>query len=64
MKRIEFKLCGQHGQHLQEPVFVEDCSELPLAVMRALEDYLEAYEGKLELPVTIQIQSSPGAATC
>jgi hypothetical protein len=64
MKRIEFTITDEGGQSLREPSFVENCSELPLAVMRAVEDFVEAHEGEVELPITIHVQSAMSSATC
>jgi hypothetical protein len=64
MKRIEFTITGEDGKSLNEPGFVEDCSELPIAVMRAVEDFIEAHDGNPHLPITIQIRSSSGTSTC
>ena len=64
MKRIEFNLVADSGQSLQEPVFVENCSELPHAIMQAMEDFLEAHDGELHLPLTIRVQPSLSTATC
>jgi hypothetical protein len=64
MKRIEFTITGEDGKSLNEPSSVEDCSELPIAVMRAMEDFLEAHEGNPHLPITIQIRRSIGPSTC
>ena len=64
MKRIEFTITGEGGESLQEPGFVETCSELPLAIMRAVEDFLEAHDGELHLPLTIQVRPSSQSPTC
>jgi hypothetical protein len=64
MKRIEFTIAGEGGESLSEPGFVESCSELPLAIMRVVEDFLEANDGELHLPITIQVKPSPGSPTC
>ena len=64
MKRIEFTIVGEGGASLREPGFVETCSELPLAIMRAVEDFLEAHDGELHLPITIHVQPSPVSSTC
>ena len=64
MKRIEFTITGEDGKSLHEPGFVEDCSELPIAVMRAMEDFLEAHGGDPHLPITIRVQRSIGTLTC
>jgi hypothetical protein len=64
MKRIEVTIHDKAGQSLAAPVFVDDCSELPLAIMRAVEDFLEAHDGKLELPVAIHVRPSAGSSTC
>ena len=64
MKRVEFTITGESGESLAEPAFIEECSELPIAVMRAVEDYLEAHGGELDLPLTIRVQPSPSTSTC
>ena len=64
MKRVEFTIAGDDGESLREPGFVEDCSELPVAIMRAVEDYLEAHDGNLHLPLTIRVQPSSSTSTC
>ena len=64
MKRIEFTITGEGGESLREPGFVESCADLPLAVMRAVEDFLEAHDGELHLPLTIQVRPSSLASTC
>ena len=64
MRRIEFTLVADGQEVLKEPVFVENCRDLPSAIMQAVEDYLEANDGELHLPLTIQVQPSHGASTC
>jgi hypothetical protein len=64
MKRVEFTISTEGEESLAAPAFVEDCSELPLAIMRAVEDFLEAHEGQLTLPITIQVRPSPFRPTC
>jgi hypothetical protein len=64
MKRIDFTITGEDGQSLQEPGFVENCAELPVAIMRVVEDFLEAHGGELHLPITIRVQPASGSASC
>jgi hypothetical protein len=64
MKRVEFTISSEGDESLTGPAFVEDCSELPLAIMKAVEDFLEAHEGQLVLPMTIQVRPSPFRPTC
>ena len=64
MKRIEFTISGEGGETLHEPGFVETCSELPMAIMQAVEDFLEANGGELHLPMTITVRPSSLAPTC
>jgi hypothetical protein len=64
MKRVEFTIMAEGEESLTGPAFVEDCSELPLAIMRAVEDFLEAHEGHLALPIVIQVRPSPARPTC
>jgi len=64
MKRIDFTIVGEGGESLREPGFVENCSELPLAIMRAVEDFIEANGGDLHLPMTILVRPSLTESTC
>ena len=64
MKRVEFTILSQSGESLREPGFVESCSELPVALMRAMEDYLETQGGELHLPLVIRVEASPSSPSC
>ena len=64
MKRVEFTIRNDMGELLREPGFVEDCSELPLAIMRAVEDFLEAHGRKLHLPLIIHVKPCSPDAIC
>lgn len=64
MKRVEFTIRNDTGELLQEPGFVEECSDLPLAIMRAVEDFLDAHDQKLHLPLIIHIKPGAGASLC
>lgn len=64
MKRVEFTIRNDDGDLLREPGFVEECSELPMAVMRAVEDFMEANDGKLHLPILIHVKPVANAAVC
>lgn len=64
MKRIEFLISNEQGDILREPGFVDTCSEVPYAIMRAVEDFLEAYDGQLHLPIIIRVRPAPGSETC
>ncbi len=64
LKRLEFTLRTEGDVILREPQFVEDCSELPLAVMRAVEDFLEAHDQEILLPLTIHVKPSDHASLC
>jgi hypothetical protein len=61
MRRVEFTVTGQGGKCLREPGFIEDCSDLPVLVMRAVEDFLEAHDGQFDLPITIYVRPAAGA---
>ena len=63
-RRIEFTITSDGGQALHEPGFVEDCSELPIAIMRAVEDFLEVHEGHASLPLTIRVLPSLSSPSC
>jgi hypothetical protein len=64
MKRVEFTITAKTGESLEEPGFIENCSELPLAVKWAVEDFLDAYNGEPTLPITIQVSPAPSVSTC
>lgn len=64
MKRIEFTFTGSDGEPPREPVFVENFRDHPVAIMQAMEDYLEANDGEPRLPLTIQVRPSRGTSTC
>lgn len=64
MKRIEFTILGEGGDTLREPGFVDACSDLPLAIMQAVEDFLDANNGEIHLPMTIQVRPSAVESTC
>jgi len=64
MKRVDFTITAADGTSLHEPVFVESCSELPVAIMQAVEDFLDAHDGTLNLPIIIRVQPSPSSPTC
>lgn len=64
LKRIEFTIRDNEGKLLQEPGFVEDCLELPHAIKQAVEDFLDAYNQKLDLPLTIHVNPNPEQPTC
>jgi hypothetical protein len=64
MKRIEIAIFAESGDALAEPQFVEDCAEPPIAIMRAVEDFLEVHDGELLLPVSIRVHPSNSSETC
>jgi hypothetical protein len=64
MKRVEFTIRNDAGDLLREPGFVEACDDLPLAVMDAMKDFMEAHDGKLHLPLLIHIKPAKGAGEC
>ncbi len=64
IKRIEFCIKGADGSILREPGFVEHCGELPIAVMRAVEDFLELNEQEKALPLMIHVYAADAAASC
>jgi len=62
MRRVEFTITGGGGKSLREPGFIEDCSDLPVHIMRAVEDFLEAHGGQIHLPITIYVRPGPSAS--
>jgi hypothetical protein len=64
MKRVEFTIRNDDGDLLREPGFVEKCSELPRAIMHAVEDFMEANDGKLHMPLLIHVKPVADAEAC
>ena len=60
MKRFDFTIIDGRGQPLHEPGFVESDTDLPVAVMEAVNDYLDAYDGHYTLPLRIEVMASTG----
>ncbi len=58
MKRMEFTITGKDGKALHEPGFAGECSELPIAILRAAEDFRDVHEGRIDLPIIIQVRRS------
>jgi len=63
-KRIEFTIFDQEGEFLQKPGFVEDCSQLSMAIKQAVDDFLESRGGAVRLPITINITPTTDGPTC
>ena len=59
MKRLDFTIVDANDDPLHEPGFVECEADLPMAVMEAVIDFLEAYNGRLALPLRIEV-TAPG----
>ena len=57
-------LTDDQGESLREPGFVEECSQLPIAVMQAVEDFIEAHDGRIDLPITIKVKPAPLTPSC
>jgi hypothetical protein len=64
MKRVEFTIRNDDGDLLREPGFVDQCSELPAAIMLAVEDFMEVNGGKLHLPLLIHVKPVADAEVC
>jgi hypothetical protein len=64
MKRVEFTIRNNDGDLLREPGFVEKCSELPMAIKGAVEDFMEANDGKLHMPLLIHVKPIADAEVC
>lgn len=64
LKRIEFTIRDSADNILQEPGFVNECSELPSAIKQAVEDFLDAYDQKLDLPLVIRVNPHPSQPSC
>ena len=62
MKRVEFTLIDGNDHPLREPGFIEWEADLPVAIMEAVNDFLEAYDGELALPLRIDVTTADEAA--
>lgn len=58
MKRVEFSILDGNNHPLKEPALVENEGDLPAAVMDAVNDLLEAYDGELALPLWIEVTAA------
>lgn len=58
MKRVEFTIIDGNNQPLREPGFMESEGDLPVAVMEAVNDFLDAYKGAIALPMRIEISAA------
>ncbi len=64
VKRINFTVRSAERVVLQEPGFLENCTDLPGAVMKVVEDCLETSNGSLRLPLTIEVQPAANQPSC
>ncbi|MDR3401161.1 MAG: hypothetical protein P4L99_01585 [Chthoniobacter sp.] len=55
MKNVEFKIVDGNNHPLHEPATIERETDLPVALMEAVNDFLEAYHGELALPLRIEV---------
>ena len=55
MKSVEFKIVDGNNHPLHEPATIEREADLPVALMEAVNDFLEAYDGELVLPLRIEV---------
>ena len=47
------EVCDGNHASLCEPVIVEDLHDLPLGVMQAVEDFIDAHDGAITTPLVI-----------
>ena len=64
MKRVEFTITNEKGETLHEPGFVKKCSELPVAIMLAVHDFVYAHKGKFNLPIIIRVEPTRSSSKC
>ena len=57
VERLHFTIIDGEDRPLPEPGFVEHRADLPLAVMNAVNDFLDACDGELALPLRIEFTS-------
>ena len=62
MKRFDFTMSDGYDRSLYKPSVVGGEADLPIALMEAMNDFLEAYGGGLKLPFRIEITATDGEA--
>ena len=63
MKCVELTVVAEGGRYFRESNCAENGSDLPVAIMRAVEDFMEAYGNLPRLTMTIYVRPSPAAST-
>ena len=58
MKRVEFTIMDGNNQPLCEPGVIESEGGLPVAMMEADNDFLDACKGAIALPMRIEITAA------
>lgn len=53
MHKLILEVCDGTHASLCEPVIVEELHDLPLGVMQAVEDFIDAHDGALSTPLVI-----------
>lgn len=61
MHKLILEVCGGNQESLWEPVFLENLNDLPMGVKQAVEDFIDAHDGKIATPimVTARAESDP-----
>ena len=62
VKRIDLTLTDALEHRLEEPAFIESDADLPMALMQAIGEFLDAYNGELVLPLHINAAPAGPAA--
>ena len=63
MQHLNFTLIDGNHCALHEPGLVEHGTDLPVAVMQAVNDFLEAHDGELTLRLRIEVANGGAEET-
>ncbi len=63
MHKLILEVCDGNHESLWEPVVLENLHDLPMGVKQAVEDFIDAHDGKIATPivVTARAEDDPGA---
>jgi hypothetical protein len=63
MQKLILEVCDGNGDSIYEPVFLETMHDLPMGVKQAIEDFIEAHDGRIATPIVVTARSENDPAT-
>lgn len=63
MHKLLLEVCDGNGESIYEPVFLETLHDLPMGVKQALEDFIDAHDGKIATPIVVTACAEGDAAS-